>query len=170
MIYTRKTAHVSNCGSYRYSLTREWARPSPAANDKGGSACLFVMLNPSTADGMDDDPTIRRCVSFANSWGYGRLVVCNLFALRATDPRALYKSADPVGSLNVVTVAANVVEAGLIVCAWGVYGHLKNAGSLFVDGCRRNGHAVHHLGLTTAGHPRHPLYLPATTTPTLWTA
>lgn len=73
-------ADISDCGRYRWRLSRRW--------DDGPQAC-FVMLNPSTADGLDDDPTVRRCVRFARGWGYGELVVVNLFPYRATDPGEL---------------------------------------------------------------------------------
>lgn len=77
-------------GEYRYKLWRVTGAP-------GTSVALFVMLNPSTADATDDDPTIRRCIRFARDWGHARLLVANLYALRATDPRALSRHPDPVG-------------------------------------------------------------------------
>lgn len=83
-----RAAVLSPCGRYRYELTRRWA-PGPLVG--------WVMLNPSRADAHTDDPTVRRCVGFAHRWGYGGLIIRNLYALRATDPAALADHLDPVG-------------------------------------------------------------------------
>ena len=111
-----RRAVLSECGSYRYALTREWA---------DGKCVAWLMLNPSTADADIDDPTIRRCIGFARQWGYGRLVVVNLFALRATDPRVLVRNADPVGSKNDFYIAKAMKEAQEVICAWGCQQHLR---------------------------------------------
>ena len=92
MKYTNKDAVLSECKKYRYMLRRVWDRTKPA--------CLFIGLNPSTADATVDDPTIRRCVGFADSWGYGELVVGNLYAFRATKPKDMFNQDDPVGPFN----------------------------------------------------------------------
>lgn len=89
MAAQRSSAVISECGSYRYRLERVWE----AEKDR----VAFIMLNPSTADASKDDPTIRRCIGFAKAWGFGGLIVGNLFALRSTDPKALYGHKDPVG-------------------------------------------------------------------------
>ena len=94
---------------YRYRLWRRW--------DRSRAVVAFVMLNPSTADAMHDDPTIRRCVGFARAWGFGGVDVVNLFALRATDTRALRKAADPIGPANDRHLRRAVRSAGLIVLA-----------------------------------------------------
>jgi len=83
-----RSAVLSDCGTYRYSLTRRWS-PGPLLG--------WVMLNPSRADALVDDPTIRRCVGFARRWGFAGIVVRNLYALRATDPRELSRHPAPVG-------------------------------------------------------------------------
>lgn len=88
-----KSAIISECGKYRYSLSRIW--------DENKANVLFIMLNPSTADGDVDDPTIRRCIGFAKSWGYGGIYVGNLFAYRATDPKELLKVENPIGFENI---------------------------------------------------------------------
>ena len=182
--YVASGADISGDGRYRYRLWREWRlHPRPAqwdmwsdeigkpVVDGAGSqlgeprACIFIMLNPSTADGCADDPTIRRCVGFARSWGYDRLEVLNLFAHRATDPQhllSLNDCDDPVGPQN-----SNAFEAvlrfgypvGKIVCAWGVHGtHLGQDETVLGWLGDRPRFA---LGLTKDGHPKHPLYVPA---------
>ena len=90
--YSRTGAEFDPTGAYRYSLWREWDARAPAV--------AFVMLNPSTADAARDDPTIRRCASFARSWGYGSLEVVNLFAYRASEPKRLRQTPDPIGPAN----------------------------------------------------------------------
>lgn len=87
-----KSAIISPCGQYRYRLERAWDRSFPAA--------VFVCLNPSIADATLDDPTLRKCVGFARRWGCGHLVLVNLFALRATDPREMKRHPSPVGPDN----------------------------------------------------------------------
>lgn len=145
-------------GVYRYHLWREWA---PTLG-----RCCFVMLNPSTADGSSDDATIRRCIRFATDWGYGRLDVVNLYALRATDPRELWHADDPVGPRNYLALGGRSLEATLVVLAWGV-----NARASRVAAALRELSPIrdlHVLGLTKEGAPRHPLYVRATTRPQLW--
>ena len=89
--FMKSDAVISDCGKYRYRLTRKWGYGRP---------CGFIMLNPSTADALHDDPTIRRCVGFAKAWGCGALIVVNLFAVRATSPREMMRADDPVGPEN----------------------------------------------------------------------
>ena len=134
---------------YRYRLWRRWDRARPLV--------AFVMLNPSTADGRCDDPTIRRCVAFARSWGFGGAEIVNLFAYRATDPRALLRVHDPVGRRNGRYLRSAVFRAALVVAAWGantLVGH-ERAAALAALSPRR----PRCLGVTRDGHPRHPLYL-----------
>ncbi len=88
----RNGAVLSADGVYRYRLWRTWDASKPTL--------AFLMLNPSTADATEDDPTIRRCLGFAKEWGYGSLVVVNLFALRSPNPDALRENDDPVGPEN----------------------------------------------------------------------
>jgi hypothetical protein len=173
--YIGRGASRSPCGRYRYRLWREWRGTHDPKNwrwegfnDGAGEpvgepkSCLFIMLNPSTADAYDDDPTIRRCVGFARRWRYERLEVVNLFAFRATDPRdllTLNHDDDPVGPGNLHNVRAAADRAGLIVCAWGAHGgHIGQDETLLGWLGDRPRFA---LGLTKGGHPKHPLYLPA---------
>jgi hypothetical protein len=149
------SAHISPCGKYRYSLTRD---VDPLDGD---GTVTFVMLNPSTADAEQDDPTIRRCIGFARSWGFARLKVVNLYAYRATDPRDLYAyDGDRVGPENDCTIAKVIGGSDLAVCAWGANnanGRDRRVLDLIA--------APHALGLTNGGKPRHPLYVKADTYP-----
>lgn len=121
------------------------------------------MLNPSTADAVRDDPTIRRCIGFARAWGYWRLEVTNLFAFRTPAPPALRCAPDPVGPLNDRWLLRVAARADRIVCAWGIHGALRNRESEALELLRD--FPLEHLGLTTRGHPRHPLYVAAATAP-----
>lgn len=137
-------------GAYRYRLWRRWAQ--------GPSVC-FIMLNPSTADAEQDDPTIRRCIRFARDWGYAALDVVNLFAYRATDPRTLRGVADPIGKDNARAVAEAVAAASLTVAAWGAW---PVATHPTTDG------PLHCLARNRDGSPKHPLYIRADATPVPW--
>ncbi len=145
---------------FRYRLSRVWDPTAPRL--------CFVMLNPSTATASQLDPTVSRTVRWARSWGYGAVEVTNIFAFRSTDPGMLRTTDDPVGPLNDESIAAAARNAGLVVAAWGVHGQLLNRGSEVV--ALLSGLAVrpHVLGLTKAGHPRHPLYLPGGVRPCPW--
>lgn len=171
--YIHTSAHLSACGKYRYQLDREWRGVAPnenwrwfGAKDGGGhelgepKACLFVMLNPSTADANVDDPTIRRCVGFAKRFKFDLLQVVNLFAYRATDPQEVLKmtgDGDPIGPENQDFIEDCAGRAGLIICAWGAHGgHIdQDETALGWLGDRPK----FALGLSKDGHPRHPLYL-----------
>lgn len=143
---------------YRYHL---WRRLGC------GGVVTFVMLNPSTADADHDDPTIRRCMGFVRSWGYGHLNVVNLFAYRATSPADLAKAVDPVGDGNDIVIDAFARSSNLMIAAWGCHGILQGRDKTVLELLRGIG-PVHHLGLTRGGHPRHPLYIRADTQPILW--
>jgi hypothetical protein len=145
------TAQVSDCGSYRYRLGRRWAR---------GPGVLFIMLNPSTADATQDDATIRRCIGFAKEWQMGALGVVNLYALRATDPRALALADDPVGPLNNDAIHDAITESRLVVAAWGAHPMAAHRVSALTEATDAIGRTLACLGTTKAGHPRHPVRLP----------
>ncbi|KUN38306.1 hypothetical protein AQJ27_45175 [Streptomyces olivochromogenes] len=143
----------SRARTYRYLLTRIW--------DSTIAPAVFVMLNPSTADAMDDDPTIRRCTSFARREGAGGLVVVNLFALCSTDPRALRHHPDPVGPVNDAFIRRATASASTVVVAWGAAGVEHNGrGARIAETLRARGVQLQCLGQTSTGQPRHPLYLP----------
>jgi len=154
----RCAAYISPCSKYRYWLSREWG------NDPASKVC-FVMLNPSTADALKDDATIRRCVGFAKAWGYQGLHVVNLFALRATNPSALYskEEADPVGPESNRFLLEIPCER--IIAAWGVYGQHRGRAAEVLRMLADAGRTVECLGVTKDGYPRHPLYLPCWATP-----
>ena len=144
----------SDQSSYRYWLTRHL---SVLGN---GGTVLFVMLNPSTADQSQDDPTIRRCMGFARDWGYADLKVANLYALRSTDPRGLFESNDPVGVDNLPTVDRLAAMADEIIAAWGATPHPGGQDHVRQVLDILSWHQqVRCLGVTAGGHPRHPLYV-----------
>jgi hypothetical protein len=149
-----KSAVISKCGEYRYRLTRNWG-PKPMLP--------FVMLNPSTADANVDDPTIRRCMGFAEREGAGGIIVSNLYAFRATSPDDMFNAIFPTGPQNesyLSQLAFEAVGAGMpIVCAWGTLGD-ENA-SWAICLFREAGVRLVCLGKTKDGHPRHPLYVKA---------
>lgn len=149
-----RTATISPCGTYRYDLTRRWA---------DGPTALWVMLNPSTADASEDDPTIRRCVSFSKREGCGRLAVVNLWPYRSTDPKALLTADNPSGTKNLQVVLGWLMEASIVVAAWGAWPltnrHHTPARIAVESLAERHGHDMVCLGTTKAGAPRHPLYV-----------
>lgn len=146
---------LSPCRSYRYTLWREFG------GLVGDGYAMFIGLNPSTADEIEDDPTIRRCVAFAKSWGYGALCMTNLFAFRATEPSDMIAALDPIGPDNDMHLTAMAREASVVVAAWGTNGtHLRRDKA--VRGLVAN---LHCLRKTQAGHPGHPLYLPGDLAP-----
>lgn len=154
------TATFSPCRRYRYSLWRDWSDPHDA--DKG--YVMFIGLNPSTATETEDDPTIRRCIAFAKSWGYDGLCMMNLFGFRATDPAVMLGEPDPVGQDNDRYLQDVAAKAGVVVAAWGTTGvHMGRA-----DVVKKMIPNLHYLRLTKAGHPGHPLYLLGSLMPTPW--
>ena len=171
MVDVIRTASFSTDRRYRYRLERRWG---------SGPALPWIMLNPSAADDVADDPTTRRVVSFSRSWGFGACVVVNLFAFRCADPSELRTTVEPIGRRNAGAVRTAIDDAAgsgadRVVVGWGVHGHRW----LTTDGdvARRlrrvlDGASVRwaqrallpvSLGVTTAGAPRHPLYVASTT-------
>lgn len=144
-------AVYSPCMAYRYTLTRVW--------DAAGQKALFVMLNPSTATEVQNDPTVERCERRARALGFGAFRVTNIFAFRATDPAVMRAEADPVGPGNDAAIAEGALWADRVICAWGNHGlHLKRGRQ--VEGMlRAAGHPLWHLGVTKAEMPKHPLYV-----------
>jgi hypothetical protein len=122
------------------------------------------MLNPSTADERTDDPTLRRCLAFADAWGYGALAVGNLFGYRTSQPADLRSVADPVGTDNDDWLRRLACESALVVAAWGNRGRLGGRGTAI----RGRLPAWEVLGLTRQGEPRHPLYVRSGARPVPW--
>ncbi len=150
---------------YRYSLWRRWR-----ADACMSGMAAFVGLNPSKADETQDDPTTRRCIGFAQSWGFGGMVILNIFAIRATDPQEMKQARCPIGELNDEALTRIADSCGLVVCCWGSHGDHLGRGAVVLGLLRRQcGTAVWHLGLTKKGHPRHPLYLRSSTQRIRWT-
>ena len=150
------TATFSEDRVYRYALTRTW--------DPGKRRACFIMLNPSTADAEQLDPTVRRCLGFAQSWNCGSLLVLNIFALRSTDPKALYQHDDPVGPDNDAVIEHELRNhKGPVVCAWGAHGQLYARGLEVTRRLRSWGISPLCLGRTQSGEPKHPLYVRAGT-------
>lgn len=152
-------AIYSGCESYRYALTREWA---------AGRRLLWVMLNPSTATEAANDPTVERCERRARALGYGGFRVVNLFALRATDPRALRGVADPVGPENDAAIMAGARWADDVLCGWGGHGGLGGRDRAVTALLRGQERPLWHLGLTAGGQPKHPLYIGYAQMPVRW--
>jgi hypothetical protein len=146
--------------TYRFRLSRTWAPDAPVVT--------FVMLNPSTADAHRLDPTVRRCVGFARSRGFGGLEVVNLFAYRATDPSELFHCREPVGPGNDRAVLDAATGSGLVVAAWGNGGGHRGRGQEVAELLAGRGVATCALGRTARGHPRHPLYVRADVRPVPW--
>lgn len=153
-------AVYSPCERYRYLLTRTW--------DPAGRRALFVMLNPSTATEVQNDPTVERCERRARALGFGAFRVTNIFAFRATDPRVMRAAADPVGPGNDAAIRDSVPWADLIVCAWGTHGAHRGRGQEVERLLRATGRPLHHLGLSRDGHPKHPLYIGYDRQPLPW--
>ena len=149
---TASGAKFSRCRRWRYLLWRRWA-DGPVAN--------FLMLNPSTADEVKLDPSCTRARLYAECWGFGALVVTNLFGWRATDPVEMKTARDPVGSLNDAAILKAAKEADLVVCAWGNHGAHLGRSKKVLQLLSRNEAALHALRLNGSGEPAHPLYLPS---------
>lgn len=146
---------------YRYTLHRRWDEWLPIVN--------FIMLNPSTADGNRLDATLRRCRSFAMSWGCGGFAITNLFAYRSRDRMVLRALEDPIGPDNDFHIWEQASQAHLVVCAWGADGRLRNRSTDVLLMLLKHKIALHYLKLTMDGQPWHPLYLASELEPKLWT-
>jgi hypothetical protein len=164
--YVGRGAVFGHNRTYRYVLLRRWSDATP-------EPLIVIGLNPSTADENTDDPTVRRCVRYAERWGFGSLIMLNIFAYRATDPRTMLHYPTPIGpDNNSIIIGTCAVEQrerdAMVLCAWGAHGAHMLRGIGVRRMLEREGVALHHLGLTKAGEPRHPLYLPSTAMPVRW--
>lgn len=153
-------AIIDDSEEYRYSLWRVWNDKLPRVT--------FIMLNPSTADSREDDPTLRRCIKFAMDWGYGSLEVVNLFAYRSTDPKMLLSAHDPIGKENNQYILNALARSEKIILAWGTKGILFDRDKDVLQLIQENRVPIYALELTKEGHPRHPLYVKANKIPELY--
>lgn len=147
----KKEADISEDGLYRYRLTRRW--------DKHKKPLVFCMLNPSTADDKIDDPTIRRCIGFAQREGAGGIVIVNVFAFRATNPKDLMRAPAPIGEENYSYLTKIAKKYKKVIVAWGAYNNKYC--SRIAEILHNYGAKLYCLGRTKNGSPRHPLYIKA---------
>ncbi len=151
---------------YRYLLARKLSYEK--------STCLFIMLNPSTADETKNDPTVTRCINYARHWGFGRLKVCNIFPYRATDPKELYHHEYPHGVdhhwLNNDHIKQAIYHADRIVCAWGNHGTLQGRGLEVKQMVLDADKLPLVFNITQRGQPIHPLYQKADAELITWAA
>lgn len=148
-----KSAILSADRKYRYVLTRIWDEKKPTV--------VFIGLNPSTADEEVDDETIRKCIGYAKRWGYGKLIMVNLFAFRSTDPSMLKRVEDPVGPDNDSYIQKCVSESNLVIACWGNHGKLLNRDKALMGSLPN----LVCLKRNKNGTPHHPLYLSKDITP-----
>jgi|HubBroStandDraft_2_1064218.scaffolds.fasta_scaffold114358_3 hypothetical protein len=160
-LFPEYITEFSPCRTWRYVHEVQW---------DDGPCVAFVMFNPSTADESQLDPTLRKCRGFAQRWGYGRMVILNLFAVRGTDPRTPSQVSDPVGPMNDYWILKTVAQAREIVFAYGCgqwikTPEMKRRPSEFLKLIRAHNEymLISCLGYRNDGHPRHPLMLSYTT-------
>jgi hypothetical protein len=144
-------ASFSPCRKYRWTLWRRWDQDLPP--------CIFIGLNPSTADETVDDPTIRRCIGFAKTWNMGGLIMLNAFGYRATLPKDMKAADDPVGADNnlaiQLTTQATIDDDGIVIAAWGTHCDETREKQI----CHLINRQIYCLGKTKDGRTKHPLYL-----------
>jgi len=157
---TESGATFSPCRRWRYSLWRRWDASKPVAN--------FLMLNPSTADEVKLDPTCSRARDYAERWGYGALIVTNIFSFRNTNPDEMKAADDPVGPGNDAAIAKAARESAIVVCAWGNHGTHRERSKAVAGILLRNNIKLHALRVNANGEPAHPLYLPGRLKPQTW--
>ena len=146
-------ATFSSCQTYRYALWRIWEPSAPTI--------LFIGLNPSTADAKQNDPTIRRCISFAKRWGYGVMYVANLFSLRTPHPKHLKAAPDPIGYETDYWLTHLSHNADCVIACWGNHGSFCHRDQVITAMIAN----LYCLAITKQGQPAHPLYLPNTLIP-----
>ena len=154
------SAIYSDCRQYRYKLTRTW--------DDSGKRILFIMLNPSKATELKNDPTVERCERRARALGYGAFRVTNIFAWRSTDPKDMRAAADPTGLDNDEAIRESCNWADDVLCAWGTHGAHLDRGLKIVQLLKGFSINPMHLGLSKEGHPKHPLYIAYAQLPQRW--
>lgn len=157
-LFGHSSAEFSPDRIYRYALYRSWDIYKPTV--------MFIGLNPSTADEVLDDPTVRRCRRFAINWGYGKMFMANLFALRATNPKTMMSHDTLISPksdlrLNDIWIQRMAKKSDLVIAAWGNHGRYMDRDKAVLSFLSD----VMCLGITKGGAPKHPLYLKADTRP-----
>jgi hypothetical protein len=160
MLSSDSGATFSPCRRWRYLLWRRWDASKPVAN--------FLMLNPSTADEVKLDPTCSRARDYAERWGYGALIVTNIFAFRNTDPNRMKAAEDPVGPGNDAAIVKAARQSAIVVCAWGNHGAFLQRSTRVKALLKKT--KLHVLRVNANGEPAHPLYLPGRLAPISWAA
>lgn len=153
-------AVFSECEKYRYLLWRWWGDGDPDPR----VMVAFICLNPSTATESRNDPTVKRCITYARDWHFSGMFMLNIFALRSTDPSKLRLVDDPTGEANDTYLIWAYEQACLTVGAWGNHGGYRDRGD-YVAALMPE---IMHLHRTRHGHPGHPLYLKKDLRPQLW--
>ena len=162
MKLTESGARFSRCRRWRYLLWRCWDPKKPLAN--------FLMLNPSTADELKLDPSCTRARNYVEQWGFGGLLITNIFGWRATDPGDMRAARDPVGRGNDQAILEAARAARLVVCAWGNHGEHRERAANVLHLLRTNAIELTYLQMNGSGHPAHPLYLSGKLKPLPWSA
>lgn len=152
----KSSALIDPTGHYRYQLRRRW--------EPGNAVVAFIMLNPSTADSSKDDPTLRRCITFAQDWGFNALVVANLYALRTPNPDVLQGHPCPIGPDNDAHLRRVMLQCRCLVAAWGSHPMAKPRVPALISLLPET-RSIMCLGYTSDNYPRHPLYMPRGTRP-----
>jgi hypothetical protein len=153
--FRTSAATFSPCRKYRYTLTRIWDVRAPVA--------CWLLLNPSTADERKLDPTLRRCFGFSRSWGFGGMLVANIFAFRSPHPGKVYAASDPIGPQNDQHIRRLVRKADKVIVGWGVHGQLGGRADSVRALLSRCQIEAWCLGRTKDSHPKHPLYVASST-------
>lgn len=153
-LFIKRSADFSPCRTWRYTLKRVWDDSLPPV--------VFILLNPSTADEKQDDPTNRRGIGYTIKWNYGAVTFVNLFAYRTPYPKKMKKAQDPIGPDNdhwILQEAAEANKDGKVILAWGMHGGFNGRDQQVVRLLRDADISLWCMGLTKAGHPKHILYL-----------
>ncbi len=154
--YSYQFAHYSDDEKYRYTVGRAWTECLDGYMDYSNTV-NFILLNPSTATEIMDDATIRRCVSYAKIWGYGGLIITNIFSYRETNPLLMKVFFDPIGEDNNEQLWLRAHTCGMAVAGWGSHGAFQNR-SKIVKNLLKDVN-LYCLGRNNDGQPKHPLYL-----------
>lgn len=142
---------------YRYTLKHTWRDGLLMVMPE--KSCVWIGLNPSTADESKLDPTLGKIKGFSTRFGYNTFIMLNLFAFRATDPKVMIKADDPVGPDNDINIIEACAKVDLVVCAWGGCGGHLNRDKQVLEMLEPFRNKLHCIGRTLAGFPRHPLYI-----------